>query len=320
MSVTRYEMKFSQLARHATWMIPTYRERIRRFVDGLNYSLGILMTRERVLGASFEEVVDITRDIETVRRIEREEREAKRPRGSGSFSGAPSRGQFQRGRGRSFRPPQPARPEYSRTSSDCGHQGFQQGQSLLNALPAQSSSYAPLVQGSSVPSASAGHSDRERIRRFVDGLNYSLRILMTRERVLGASFEEVVDIARDIEIVRCREREEREAKRPRGSGSFGGAPSRGQFQCGRGRSFRPPQPARPEYSRTSSDRGHQGFQQGQSSLNALPAQSSSYAPSVQGSSVPSASAGHSGARGSLQFPSPVPGSCYECREFGHIKR
>ncbi|XP_070010988.1 uncharacterized protein [Nicotiana sylvestris] len=158
MSVTRYEMKFSQLARHATWMIPTYRERIRRFVDGLNYSLGILMTRERVLGASFEEVVDITRDIETVRRIEREEREAKRPRGSGSFSGAPSRGQFQRGRGRSFRPPQPARPEYSRTSSDCGHQGFQQGQSLLNALPAQSSSYAPLVQGSSVPSASAGHS------------------------------------------------------------------------------------------------------------------------------------------------------------------
>uniref|UniRef100_A0A1U7VHE7 DNA-binding protein HEXBP-like n=1 Tax=Nicotiana sylvestris TaxID=4096 RepID=A0A1U7VHE7_NICSY len=78
--------------------------------------------------------------------------------------------------------------------------------------------------------------------------------------------------------------------------------------------------ARPEYSRTSSDRGHQGFQQGQSLLNALPAQSSSYAPSVQGSSAPSASAGHSGARGSLQFPSPVPGSCYECGEFGHIKR
>uniref|UniRef100_A0A1U7VN77 Uncharacterized protein LOC104220227 n=1 Tax=Nicotiana sylvestris TaxID=4096 RepID=A0A1U7VN77_NICSY len=145
--------------------------------------------------------------------------------------------------------------------------------------------------------------DRERIRRFVDGLNYSLRILMTRERFAAE-----------------REREEREAKRPRGSGSFSGAPSRGQFQRGRGRSFRPPQPARPEYSRTSSDRGHQGFPQGQSLLNALPAQSSSYAPSVQGSSVPSASAGHSGVRGSLQFPSPVPGSCYECGEFGHIKR
>nr|XP_009772044.1 PREDICTED: uncharacterized protein LOC104222512 [Nicotiana sylvestris] len=162
--------------------------------------------------------------------------------------------------------------------------------------------------------------DRERIRRFVDGLNYSLCILMTRERVLGVSFEGVADIARDIETVRRREREEREAKRPRGSSSFSGAPSRGQFQRGRGHSFRPPQPTRPEYSRTYSNRGHQGFQQGQTLLNALPAQSSSYAPSVQGSSTPSASAGHSGVRGSLQFPSPVPGSCYKCREFGHIKR
>ncbi|XP_070018284.1 uncharacterized protein [Nicotiana sylvestris] len=123
--------------------------------------------------------------------------------------------------------------------------------------------------------------DRERIRRFVDGLNHSLHILMTRARVLGVSFEGVVDIARDIEIVRRKEREEREAKRPRGSSNFSGAPFRGQFQR---------------------------------------AQSSSYAPSVQGSSAPSASAGHSGAKGSLQFASPVPGSCYECGEFGHIKR
>uniref|UniRef100_A0A1S4CI34 CCHC-type domain-containing protein n=1 Tax=Nicotiana tabacum TaxID=4097 RepID=A0A1S4CI34_TOBAC len=111
-----------------------------------------------------------------------------------------------------------------------------------------------------------------------------------------------------------------EAKRPRGSSSFSGAPSRGQFQRGRGRSYRPPQPACPEYSRTSSDRGHQGFQQGQSLLNSLAAQSSSYAPSVQGSSAPSASAGHSGVGGSLQFHSPIHGSCYECGEFGHIKR
>ncbi|XP_070015317.1 uncharacterized protein [Nicotiana sylvestris] len=67
---------------------------------------------------------------------------------------------------------------------------------------------------------------RERIRRFVDGLTYQLQILMTRERVSGSTFEEVVDIAREIESVCCQERDEREAKRPRGSGSFGGAPSR----------------------------------------------------------------------------------------------
>lgn len=103
-------MKFSELARHAIWMIPSDRERIKRFVDGLNYHLRILMTRERVLGDTFEEVVDITREIETVRHQEREEKVANRPRGSGSYSGVPLRGQFQHGRGRSFRPAQSARP------------------------------------------------------------------------------------------------------------------------------------------------------------------------------------------------------------------
>ncbi|XP_070010089.1 uncharacterized protein [Nicotiana sylvestris] len=80
MIVTQYEMRFTELACHAIWMIPSDRERIRRFVDGLNYHLRILMTRERVLGATFEEVVDIAREIEKVRHQEREEREAKRPR------------------------------------------------------------------------------------------------------------------------------------------------------------------------------------------------------------------------------------------------
>ncbi|XP_070029749.1 uncharacterized protein [Nicotiana sylvestris] len=41
---------------------------------------------------------------------------------------------------------------------------------------------------------------------------------------------------------------------------------------------------------------------------------------VQGSSPPSASASHSGARGSLHSPSPAPGSCYECGEMGHMRR
>lgn len=45
--MTQYEMRFSQLARHTIWMIPIDLQRIRRFVDGLNYHLFILMTRER---------------------------------------------------------------------------------------------------------------------------------------------------------------------------------------------------------------------------------------------------------------------------------
>ncbi|XP_070014655.1 uncharacterized protein [Nicotiana sylvestris] len=111
-----------------------------------------------------------------------------------------------------------------------------------------------------------------------------------------------------------------EAKRPRGSGSFSGAPSRGQFQQGQGRSFRPAKLARPEYRGGSSGRGYQGSHQGQPSLSALPTQSSSRAPSAQGSSRSSASASHSGTRGSLQSQFPAPGSCYECGEFGHMRR
>ncbi|XP_070019332.1 uncharacterized protein [Nicotiana sylvestris] len=75
-TVSQYELRFSELALHAIWMVLIDRERIGRFVDGLTYQLCILMTRERVSGSTFEKVVDIAREIESVRRQEREEREA----------------------------------------------------------------------------------------------------------------------------------------------------------------------------------------------------------------------------------------------------
>ncbi|XP_070057055.1 uncharacterized protein [Nicotiana tomentosiformis] len=77
MSVTRYEMRFSELARHAVWLVPTDRERIRR---------------QRISSATFDEVVDIGRQIEMVRNQEHGEREAKRPRGPSDYSGVPSGG------------------------------------------------------------------------------------------------------------------------------------------------------------------------------------------------------------------------------------
>ncbi|XP_070047405.1 uncharacterized protein [Nicotiana tomentosiformis] len=64
MSVTQYEMRFSELAHHAVWLVPTDRERIMRFIDGLMYQLQLLMTREMVSGTTFDEVVDIARQIE----------------------------------------------------------------------------------------------------------------------------------------------------------------------------------------------------------------------------------------------------------------
>ncbi|XP_070041525.1 uncharacterized protein [Nicotiana tomentosiformis] len=61
-----YEMRLSELARHAVWLVPTDRDRIKRFIDGLPYHLRLVMTRERVSGATFDEVVDISRKIEMV--------------------------------------------------------------------------------------------------------------------------------------------------------------------------------------------------------------------------------------------------------------
>nr|XP_009762408.1 PREDICTED: uncharacterized protein LOC104214446 [Nicotiana sylvestris] len=46
------------------WLVSTEKERVRRFIDGLHYYLGFVMTRESVSGAMFNEVVDIARRLE----------------------------------------------------------------------------------------------------------------------------------------------------------------------------------------------------------------------------------------------------------------
>ncbi|XP_070053988.1 uncharacterized protein [Nicotiana tomentosiformis] len=113
----------------------------------------------------------------------------------------------------------------------------------------------------------------------------SATIAYDQRESVWCTFDKAVDIARQIEMVRSQERVEGEAKRPRGQEGFSGAPS-----------------------------GH-----GQTSFGALPAQSSSHAPSAQGSSVSGPSSGYCSARGSLQ--SLVTGrGCFECGDLGHIKR
>ncbi|XP_070004520.1 uncharacterized protein [Nicotiana sylvestris] len=92
MFMTQYEMRFLELAHHAIWLVPTKREMIRRFIDGLSCGLHFAMTWEIALGGRFDEMVDIARRIELVRSQEREEREAKRPCSSGGFNSIPSRG------------------------------------------------------------------------------------------------------------------------------------------------------------------------------------------------------------------------------------
>ncbi|XP_070036890.1 uncharacterized protein [Nicotiana tomentosiformis] len=76
MFVTKYEMRFFELACHAVWLVPTDRHRIIRFIGGL----------------TFDEMVNIARQIKMIHCQEREEREAKRLRGSGGPIGVPSGG------------------------------------------------------------------------------------------------------------------------------------------------------------------------------------------------------------------------------------
>ncbi|XP_070040084.1 uncharacterized protein [Nicotiana tomentosiformis] len=136
MSVTQYEMRFSELAHHAVWLVPTDKERIRRFIDGLTYQLRLLMTRESVSGATFDEVVDISRQIEIVHSQERGEGEAKRLHGPGDLSSVPLGGQIYRGRGRSYRHAQTGHPVQRGASSNHGSYSSHQGQPSLGALPA----------------------------------------------------------------------------------------------------------------------------------------------------------------------------------------
>lgn len=70
--MTQYDMRFTELARHIVFLVPTDRERIRRSIYGLNYSLQY-MDREHKTDASFNQMVEIARHLEHVCKLERDE-------------------------------------------------------------------------------------------------------------------------------------------------------------------------------------------------------------------------------------------------------
>ncbi|XP_070050937.1 uncharacterized protein [Nicotiana tomentosiformis] len=158
LSVTQYEMRFLELARHVVWLVPTEREKIRRFINGLNQQFRFVMTLGNVAGAKFDEVGDSARWLEMVRIQEREEKEAKRPRSPGNSKSVPSGGQPYHNKGRPYRPAQIARPVHRSASASHGSYSARCGQSSLSALPAQSSSCAPSIHGSSILGSSGSYS------------------------------------------------------------------------------------------------------------------------------------------------------------------
>ncbi|XP_070035425.1 uncharacterized protein [Nicotiana tomentosiformis] len=64
---------------------------------------------------------------------------------------------------------------------------------------------------------------RERVRRFIEGLNPGIRFNIAQELEMDIAYQQVVEIAMRLEGMWAREREEREAKRPRDSITYSGA-------------------------------------------------------------------------------------------------
>ncbi|XP_070034666.1 uncharacterized protein [Nicotiana tomentosiformis] len=92
MAVTQYETRFVDLACHATILLPTERERVRRFIDGLTNTIRLQITKKPRIDNSSQTAVDIARWIELVRAHERGSVSDKRPHHFGGFSGASSGG------------------------------------------------------------------------------------------------------------------------------------------------------------------------------------------------------------------------------------
>ncbi|XP_070056797.1 uncharacterized protein [Nicotiana tomentosiformis] len=170
MSVTDYEVRFSELSRHALMILSTDAERVQRFVAGQYSGIRANMAREVEMGTSYQLVVEIARRIEGYRQRRRGQmQQDKRARFSREFRGAPSRGRGQFGRVQHSRPsyssPPPPRgtpacPYISATlessyrppaiqGSSSGYSGYQgSSNSYFIAMP-ESSYRPPAIQASS---------------------------------------------------------------------------------------------------------------------------------------------------------------------------
>ncbi|XP_070054994.1 uncharacterized protein [Nicotiana tomentosiformis] len=148
--------------------------------------------------------------------------------------------------------------------------------------------------------------EAERVQRFVTGLHTGIHATTAREVEIGTSYELVVEIARRIEGVRQRSREQVvRDKRFKHSRECRGALSGGRGQFVRGQSSRNPYPTPPP-PRGAPVRPY---------FSAIP-ESSYRPPAIQGSS-----SGYSGPQGQTSSQRLIaPQSCYECEDPSHIRR
>ncbi|XP_070024843.1 uncharacterized protein [Nicotiana sylvestris] len=115
MTVSEYAIRYTRLARHALALVATVRERVRQFIKGLIPSIRSGMARELEMDIPYQQVVSIARRIEGMHSREREEREAKRSRESGHYTGTRTSSVGRHSRGYTGRPVHSALPSSSST-------------------------------------------------------------------------------------------------------------------------------------------------------------------------------------------------------------
>ncbi|XP_070003165.1 uncharacterized protein [Nicotiana sylvestris] len=116
MTVSEYAIRFTDLARHASALVSIVRERVRRFIEGLIPNIRSSMARELEIYVTYKQVVSIARRVEGMLARDREEREAKRSRELGHYSGVRAPATVRHGKGYMSRPassgiPAPPRPQ-----------------------------------------------------------------------------------------------------------------------------------------------------------------------------------------------------------------
>ncbi|XP_070025360.1 uncharacterized protein [Nicotiana sylvestris] len=115
MTVLEYDIRYTNLARHSPTLVSTVRERVRRFIEGLNPNIGSSMAHKLEIDISYQQVVKIDRRREGMHGREREDRrgheregredqerefeEARKPRRPGSSAGPYFGGMVRYGRG-----------------------------------------------------------------------------------------------------------------------------------------------------------------------------------------------------------------------------
>ncbi|XP_070040781.1 uncharacterized protein [Nicotiana tomentosiformis] len=72
LSMTDYEVRFSELSRHAIMILPTDTERVQRFITVLHSGIQVSMAREAEMGTPYDQVMEIARRIERIRNQDRE--------------------------------------------------------------------------------------------------------------------------------------------------------------------------------------------------------------------------------------------------------